>query len=60
MALGVILVVAGKLTYVLAEPEPLAPTLHAPEGAYAVLLPAQVIVRVVTDELTVPVLVMAT
>ena len=47
------------MMYVLAVVDPVAPMLHVPVGAYAALLPAHVIDTAVTDELTVPVLVMA-
>ena len=60
IALGVILVVAGKTMYAVASAVPEPPTLHVPDGVYDVSLPAQVIEIVATEALSVPELVRAT
>ena len=58
IALGVILVVAGKMTYVVAVVEPEAPILHVPESSVkAELPPAHVNEMVATEALPEPVLV---
>ena len=58
IALGVILVDAGKMTYVVAVVEPEAPMLHVPESSVkAELPPAHVKEMAAIDELPEPVLV---
>jgi hypothetical protein len=57
IALGMIVLVLGKMTYVVAVDEPEGPTLQLVGPEYAVLPPAHVTETVDTDALPEPVLV---
>ena len=57
IALGVIVLVVGKMMYEVAVAEPEAPMLHVPDTVYAVLPPAQVMEIVATEALPEPVFV---